>query len=341
MASCESCILFSYFSASAETRGLDSSLRREGMFVGDTPIGTMVSEGQLWLIAFLRYFAAEKARNNSDVLMLVGFQIHRKPANVLGGRRSRRELMQPSPIVFTMKLPMPVTANHDHVVFRAELSNLVSFMFPVVIGMIVFLVLPIWTNNRRGGEQDLEGRVGSENSFLEPSLLLRSPDRLVWPVRHIIRAPIVAALNKPEFEVLAPATTTVVRMPHGDLLPKNRKPSHPREITRLVARDAVIGNGVMVVLYEEAGHLLMEIDDVRASVPAVPMKAGQVWSECIDVPTGASLVVIDDVAHVSEERGIEIQHLVVDLETRCPFVSSDPALTGRNDKTKWFARTGA
>ena len=76
MASCESCMLFSYFSVSAETRDLDSSLRREGLFVGYTAIYTMMSEGQLGLITFLRYFAAEKARNNSEVLMFVGFQIH-------------------------------------------------------------------------------------------------------------------------------------------------------------------------------------------------------------------------------------------------------------------------
>lgn len=76
MAFCESCMLYTYFSASAKTRGLDSSLRREDMFVGDTPIGAMVSESQLGLIGFLRYFAAEKARNNSEVLMFVGFQIH-------------------------------------------------------------------------------------------------------------------------------------------------------------------------------------------------------------------------------------------------------------------------
>ncbi len=76
MAFCESFVLYTYCSASAKILDLDSSARRECMLVGDAPIGAMVSEGQLGLIGFLRYFAAKKARNNSEVLMLVGFQIH-------------------------------------------------------------------------------------------------------------------------------------------------------------------------------------------------------------------------------------------------------------------------
>ena len=65
----------------------------------------------------------------------------------LGGS-ARREFVRSRFVIDTVILPMPITADDNDVVLGAELANLRPFVSPIGIGVIVFLVFPIGTDNR-------------------------------------------------------------------------------------------------------------------------------------------------------------------------------------------------
>ncbi len=225
---------------------------------------------------------------------------------VAGG--AGRILPQTSLIVHGNVLPVPVAANHHHVFLAAdELPQYVALVLEVFVRVVVLFVLAVGADERGWAYQDPERRVGFPDCTLEPGDLLPAPDGFVRTVDHSVRAAEIAAFNEPYLQVPAPPDGAVRSLAHRDLFGKNAEAFLEGEIPHPVVfhgRPAVILPGVVVVLDKVTRHHVVKSALKRQGVHAVPFQAGQL-NRVRDRP---ALVVVDDIARVDEETGLERLH---------------------------------
>ena len=142
--------------------------------------------------------------------------------------------------------------------------------------MVVVLALgSVGTDDRCGTDQYPETCIAGENCSLEPSQLIRTPDRLARPVRHRVGRPVQSSLDQPDLQIASPANRAVGQPANGHLLAIDRKSlfetqgKHPRCRFR---RPAIVHPTVVIVDFPVAGDIAMKLDMPWQRIHAVPVK---------------------------------------------------------------------
>ena len=155
---------------------------------------------------------------------------------------------------------MPIPADDDDIVLGAELAYLRTFESPIGIRVVVFLVFPIRTDDRRGRKEYLEGGRRILDPFHEPFLLLGSPNAFPCLIWHTIGASIIAPLNDPKLKILAPTPRAISGISDRHLFFENAKTIIPSQVAHTLPRNTVVRERVVIILDKETIYASVELN---------------------------------------------------------------------------------
>src|SRR5262249_40296778 len=120
-------------------------------------------------------------------------------------------------------LPVSIPVDGHEIVAEGALrplAELATLEREGEVGVIVGLVGAVGADDRGRADEDSPVRVALDQRPLEPGFLSCAPDGLLRPVGHRVRRSVVAALDEPDLERLAPAERAIRPLAHRYFCPE-------------------------------------------------------------------------------------------------------------------------